>query len=220
MISKEQSKAYILEHKNNYSKESIKTQLLTHGALKEDIEVLFKEIYSSLPSHNTYTKKISKFTLFLLIFFILGIPLILLITGISIFNFNDTNSLLPNKIELSNNLIGDTTGSKYVLSENIFYLLARYDGAKRANIILNNSELSILEGDSCDPIYIENLDTKISGNKIEILNGHDILIKFNCHNFKNTNDGWFEGMIQIEVQNQKSLLSIPSSGLVRIGVTE
>ncbi len=78
--------------------------------------------------------------------------LVVLIVGALIFSFVDFGSLLPNKVELSNNLRADPTGSvayskdaASTTAKNMVTVSFRYNGVKRVTIDGNSSGRIIKE---------------------------------------------------------------------------
>lgn len=218
VITKQQAESYILEHKNNYPKESIKIQLLNSGMRSEEVDILFKQIYRVSTSNSDNVKKRSSLGLILLIIFLIILPIALIIGGIVAYNYTNFDSMLPNKVELSNNLRADTVSSMYDSSINEFELVFRYNGAKRANINLNKSELITIDGNSCEPIYLKNLDVDSTQSSLVIfLNGQDGIIKFYCPNYDNKKD-FFEGTVNISLVYSTTSLEVPSTGNIRFAI--
>jgi hypothetical protein len=157
--------------------------------------------------------------------------LVVLIVGALIFSFVDFGGLLPNKVDLSNTLRGDPTGSVVYSNDpangadrNLVKVVFRYTGAKRAMINASSAYIVTDLGDKCPGILIKNLDTDnpATSGTIPMLNGQDALITFNC----STADGGsgllsgdsLNGKIVIKVTDPKSGLSIPSTGAIRLQI--
>ena len=95
--------------------------------------------------------------------------LVVLIVGALIFSFVDFGSLLPNKLELSNNLRGDSTKSiayseeySEVSKRSEVRVVFTYIGSNQAQINYKEGEIIDSFGNKCLSYRIENLDT---GNK-------------------------------------------------------
>lgn len=155
--------------------------------------------------------------------------LVVLIVGALIFSFVDFGALLPNKLELSNNLRGDPTGSVAYSSgssvdANQVKVVFRFNGAKRQVIDPFGANIITELGDQCNATNLTNLDTKgsvIIGSTTPFLNGHDGLINFNCSSITGgllAGDS-LTGKISINVEDPKSGLKIPSSGSIRLQIT-
>lgn len=160
--------------------------------------------------------------------------LVVLIVGALIFSFVDFGSLLPNKLELSNNLRGDPTGSLAYSNGNSDPTLAnqvkvvfRYNGAKRSIISPIGALIETELGDTCAASTLTNLDTSevvyfnvIGDNETAFLNGHDGLMSFNCTPISGGLLGGdsLVGTISINVKDPKSRLEIPSTGSLRLQV--
>lgn len=132
--------------------------------------------------------------------------LVVLIVGALIFSFVDFGSLLPAKLDLSNNLRGDPTGSiAYSATsttssdQNQVKVVFRYNGARKAVISPKDATIKTELGSTCYGIQLQNLDTKANVNASSIdvgtlvytfstsskdtpfLNGHDGLMTFDCN---------------------------------------
>jgi len=155
--------------------------------------------------------------------------LVVLIVGALIFSFVDFGSLLPNKLDLSNNLRGDPTGSIAYSSgtyANQVMVVFRYNGAKRAIVGPNNAQIKTELGEFCNATQLKNLDTNSivnttsSPNSTAFLNGHDGLMTFDCSSIQGglLSGDTIAGNIVINVQDPKSGLEIPSTGSIRLAI--
>ncbi len=92
--------------------------------------------------------------------------LVVLIVGALIFSFVDFGSLLPNKMDLGNNLRGDAGSSVAYSNEatnaanmNEVKVVFSYVGAKQATIAYNSGTITNSLGNTCLSYGIENRDT-------------------------------------------------------------
>lgn len=156
--------------------------------------------------------------------------LVVLIVGALIFSFVDFGSLLPNKLDLSNNLRGDPTGSVAYSHDTAspntdkVKVVFRYTGAKRAIISGDGNTIHTELGDTCTSSYLKNLDTggEVNGTgDIAFLNGHDGLMTFDCSGITGglLNGDSVVGDILIKVKDPKTELAVPSTGSIRLQVT-
>lgn len=156
--------------------------------------------------------------------------LVVLIVGALIFSFVDFGSLLPNKIDLSNNLKADPTGSvayastaSSVVDRNLVKIVIRFNGASRAVINSTGAKITLESGTgSCNSIRLKNLETnddKSDGSDVAILNGHTAIMTFNCSSVGLLNGDSLIGKIEIPVKNPKTGLNIPSTGSMRLQIT-
>ena len=155
--------------------------------------------------------------------------LVVLIVGALIFSFVDFGSLLPNKVELSNNLRADPTGSVAYSKDaaapntNQVTVSFRYNGVKRVTIDGSTAGRIIREAGSgtCTSINITNSDTLESSDNassVTFLNGHTGYMKFDCTSTPLLNGDNLVGTIQIDVADTKTGLKIPSSGPIRLQI--
>lgn len=160
--------------------------------------------------------------------------LVVLIVGALIFSFVDFGSLLPNRLDLSNNLRGDPTGSIAYAGDfgtaadrNDVVLVFRYNGAKRVTINGSAGDLSNDLGESCPSDSVTNLDTgsTVTGaNPVPFLNGQDGLIRFDdclSNGFSSAllDGDTLIGDVSISVEDPKTGLAIPSTGSLRLQIT-
>lgn len=220
---------YILEYKDKYSKDSIVKQLVNSGFDKEDIERVYGKIKwtPSLEVENGMP-----FSAKLVIFIIGFLTISILIAGIFFISMIDFDSLEPNKVDLSNNLQGFATESFAFTQSNIgnktYYngvaLVFVYKGAKRVDIDIVNSLIETFDGNGCNSILLRNIDTQniVENSEDEktsttFINGQTGYMLFECEN-KLITDELFEGKIKIDVINPKTMLSTPSTGILKLRV--
>lgn len=156
--------------------------------------------------------------------------LVVLIVGALIFSFVDFGSLLPNKVELSNNFRADPTGSvayakDSTVNNNTVTITFRYNGVKRISV--NGTQGMITKespGGSCQLISIKNVDTTETATNNTIatfLNGHSGYAIFNCTG-GGSNDllagDSLVGNMRINVVDTKTSLNIPTTGPIRLQI--
>lgn len=127
--------------------------------------------------------------------------LVVLIVGALIFSFVDFGSLLPNKLDLSNNLRGDPTGSLARSGTNDVKVVFKYNGPKRVLIGLNGAIIKTDLGEKCYAIELQNLNVpngvvnatsiNITGSSVEysttgtgslaFLNGQEGIMTYDCN---------------------------------------
>ena len=158
--------------------------------------------------------------------------LVVLIVGALIFSFVDFGGLLPNKVDLSNTLRGDPTGSLAYSNDvangadaSQVKIVFRYTGAKRSIINVSSASIETELGDNCPGVRLENLDTGAianTGQEIALLNGQDALITFNCSGVDGgtglLSGDSLVGKVIIKVKDPKSRLEVPSTGAIRLQV--
>ncbi len=179
--------------------------------------------------------------------------LIVLIVGALIFSFVDFGSLLPNKVELNNNILSKqsesfarfTTGAAAATSHVVVTFV--YQGSDRVTISDQDDDSKIasdLDGD-CNLTWVKNADTQESSNASDSisgltgtatspLNGPITFIQsqtgiavYDCSENQGSynNNGGFrdndvlEGTITLIFRNAKTDVPIPSSGPIRLGIT-
>jgi len=154
--------------------------------------------------------------------------LVVLIVGALIFSFVDFGSLLPNKVDLSNNLRASATESVASAKSSTVTVVFGYNGAKAASINISQAKLDADLGGSCPAVTLRNIDLKTnvtdtSGiDSLTFLNGHDGVIAFNCSALQPPMivDDVIEGKIVIPVTNAKTGISVPSKGTLRLQITD
>lgn len=176
--------------------------------------------------------------------------LVVLIVGALIFSFVDFGSLLPNKLDLSNDLRGSPSESLAYSNEytgdindrNEVRIIFTYTGAKQAQLNYTAGVIETNLGDSCYSYYVRNLDTNseygcdnaacvlpLAGSPVPFLNGQVGMMAFTCDNTPDLGNAAagpllkndiFEGEVAIKVSNPKTGLDVVSSGPVRIGINQ
>jgi len=159
--------------------------------------------------------------------------LVVLIVGALIFSFVDFGSLLPNRVDLSNTLRGDPTGSiayskDYPDSNNNTVLIRfKYNGAKRAMINYSQARIITELDEVCVGANIRNLKNKMDAvdsgkDTVPFLGSNEGILTFNCSPGVSsgllTGDS-LVGSIRINVLDPKSGIAIPSSGSIRLTIT-
>jgi len=156
--------------------------------------------------------------------------LVVLIVGALIFSFVDFGSLLPNKVELNNNLRASATESfawsKDAAAENNTAIIVfTYNGAKRVEISGLGHQIQKSDGSSpCNSSFVVNSDTDVNSTTatgVVFLNGQTGYMKIKC----NTTDNALilgdvlEGKITINVESIKTGLKTPSVGPIRLSIS-
>ncbi len=173
--------------------------------------------------------------------------LVVLIVGALIFSFVDFGSLLPNKVELNNNILSKqsesfarfTTGSTDTTSHVVVTFV--YQGSDRVTINASDAGSKIasdLDGD-CDLTWVKNADTQEAttlnnglsgltatneGQKVTFIQSQTGIAVYDCSNGYNNNGGFrqndvLEGTITLIFRSAKTDVPIPSSGPIRLGIT-
>ena len=127
--------------------------------------------------------------------------LVVLIVGALIFSFVDFGSLLPNKLDLSNNLRGDPTGSLARSGSDDVKIVFKYNGPKRVLIGLKGATIKTDLGEKCYAVMLQNLNVPganvtaktidvsttpatytylTSGDTIAFLNGQEGIMTYDC----------------------------------------
>jgi hypothetical protein len=148
--------------------------------------------------------------------------LVVLIVGALIFSFVDFGSLLPNKVELSNNLRGSATDSFADSATNIATVVFVYNGAKKVMIAGAGSNIANDVGADCPSANITNIDTGAISNstaQIAFLNGQTAIMRFNCSSEGLMANDALEGKLKVPVVSAKTGLSIPSMGTIRLTIS-
>lgn len=162
--------------------------------------------------------------------------LVVLIVGALIFSFVDFGSLLPNKLDLSNNIRGDPTASVAYSKDtsalnvaNDVIISFRFNGAKRVAIADVDGLITTDLGQNCESYNVTNLDTgetiEASGSvgsfttsgSVAFLNGDDGIMKFACQQAMFEGDA-LDGNVKLLVADPKSNVKIPSTGPIRLQV--
>lgn len=217
-MDKEQIRDYVSKYMNQYSKQSIINQLVSHGAKKEEVELVFKKL-ESRPSQIENKPPSIILILFLVILFFafIGVAIFSVLNYINFDKVGNSNGLLPNKLDLTNNLRGDTAGMLYDKEQNELILVASYVGASRVGTLLENSQLTI-ENNICPLKNIKNLDTLLeTPEDIEVLNGQILILTFDCSSLENIKSGdILEGEVNIILESLKTGIKTPSAGNFRL----
>jgi hypothetical protein len=149
--------------------------------------------------------------------------LVVLIVGALIFSFVDFSSLLPNKLDLSNNLRGSPTES-IASSTGIVQVVFTYTGASQVVIGGINGSITRTVGGSCTMTQITNKDvtgvgaTSTTGAPVTFLNGQLGIAEFTCTNLLKGDA--LDGTIRIDVVNPRTGLKVPSSGPIRLAIAQ
>lgn len=164
--------------------------------------------------------------------------LVVLIVGALIFSFVDFGSLLPNRLELSNNLRGMATDSYASVDINAdgisddpgAYVVFTYTGANRATIDADVANLVLVPttGNDCTAARVVNSETgneDIGGapdstDDVSFLNGQIGFVEFSCTNGDLFEGDTLEGDVTIPVLNLQTGLPVPASGTLRLLVNE
>lgn len=157
--------------------------------------------------------------------------LVVLIVGALIFSFVDFGSLLPNKVDLNNNLRGSATDSAAYeaggeidssYSDANVVVVFTYNGAKRVEIGPEDAHIfpDSTSIPSCNSTVIMNSDTTtetdVSGDTVPFLNGQTGYFLFECTDL--IKGDVLEGRVQIDVKSISTGLKIPSSGPLRLTI--
>jgi len=160
--------------------------------------------------------------------------LVVLIVGALIFSFVDFGSLLPNKVQLSNNLLADSAESYAEATGDTSTLVFKYNGIKKVRINASNSIItSSLDGTTCTSTSIKNADTNtgtvgsgattIVTTAIAFLSGQTGVIVFDCSTIGGTGllkNDVLEGKIRVTVESVKTGVRIPSQGNLRLAIAD
>ena len=111
--------------------------------------------------------------------------LVVLIVGALIFSFVDFGSLLPNKLDLSNNLRGDPTGSLARSGTNDVKVVFKYNGQKRVLIGLSGATIKTDLGEKCYAVELQNLGVQNS-----MVNATSINVSTNPPAYTTTGTGY------------------------------
>jgi len=158
--------------------------------------------------------------------------LVVLIVGALIFSFVDFGSLLPNRLDLNNNLRADATQMVASAGSSRVSIVFSYVGSRASQI---NASLAKLKSDlnfecketGTEDVIVTNLDTNGEGNSsgpiqnVKFINGQLGLIVFTCPSNSNLINGdTLEGTITIPVENIRTGLQVTSRGRLRITIDE
>ena len=164
--------------------------------------------------------------------------LIVLIVGALIFSFVDFGNLIPNQIQLSNDMQADATrsiaysedSSQY---ENTVSVIAQYNGARQAQIGPSNTSYieDSVTGEQCPLRSVENLATNDvenvsvagdNGNTTAFLNGQEALLEYDCSvtdNVRLIEGDVIEGSIRLDVEDPSTGRPVPSTGDLRLTIS-
>lgn len=153
--------------------------------------------------------------------------LIVLIVGALIFSFVDFGNLIPNQINLNNNLQADSSGSvayseDSASNQDLVRVVFQYNGARKATITgeSDRSYIDLTVGDTCNSTRVENLDAEQtstgSGDEISFLNGQSGIMDFQCSGL--IEGDTLEGEISIGVEDPQTQIEVPSTGDIRLQI--
>ncbi len=155
--------------------------------------------------------------------------LVVLIVGALIFSFVDFGSLLPNKVDLSNNLQGDPTRSIAYNNDDptngdLVKVVFKYTGSKRATIDPALSKVVTELKDTCTGTNVTNVDTGnsgLTGTDVPFLNSQEGIMTFDCSTIT---EGLLPGdslvgKVSITTADPKTGIDIPNSGAIRLQIT-
>jgi hypothetical protein len=221
-MAQENIKQYILEYKNNYSKEQIIQSLQDAGYKIEDINIVYSQFSQSHPSAPSKKKNSHKTLIVILILVFLGIPVLFLVSSAFFYSSVDFGTLLPNKFDISTQSIkGDVLNSYIDSNDNSITMAFTYTGSQKGLINPSNSILTMSGGESCTPLKVLNtLSTNDSDSDISFLSGHMGEVVFDCQNLNLKSGEQVEGKIKIGVIDPKSpsLRVMPNEGTFRLTV--
>lgn len=170
--------------------------------------------------------------------------LVVLIVGALIFSFVDFGQLLPNTLELSNNLRGEATQIQATATTNHVLLTISYNGNDRVQINSTDATGNFIQDPitgTCGIGWIKNIDTDTSAGaaastygipngathnsgtaNVVFLRGQEGLVEFNCTPATGNlfaNDV-FDGNIRLTMTNARTEVPIRSEGNIRFSVSE
>jgi hypothetical protein len=220
-------KKYILEHKNNYSKEQIIQALISAGYKIEDINQVYLQLSNQETQNNSKCKKKMSTTkiIFIVVLLIICLPILLICVAL-IFSFVNFGSLLPDIVDISTQSVrGDAVNSAAYssassLNQNKVYISFIYTGSQKGSINSQDTTLTDLDGDTCTPIEISN-DITMEGEEnldINLLYGQPGMITFDCSNLNLKEGEQFEGEILIGILESNRPNSIPNKGTIRLTI--
>ena len=158
--------------------------------------------------------------------------LVVLIVGALIFSFVDFGSLLPNQLELSNNLRAETAVMVANAGDDIIQIPFTYVGPRATTIVINSSGVSGIDinatlvrdtNQQCRPLTIENRDNAASSdiNSESFINGQLGIIRFLCEDTPGLTDGdVFQGEVTIPMLDARTGIVTVSRGSLRISVDQ
>ena len=160
--------------------------------------------------------------------------LVVLIVGALIFSFVDFSTLLPNSIDLSNDVRGSASESVASADTDLVSIVFTYNGANRAAINLTRSEISPRGaaagvGEVCNATSVRNLDTGADASgpadpNVHFLSGNTGIYIFNCSSINGGNglmqNDIIQGTLSIRLQNEFTGIERTSSGPIRLRISE
>lgn len=151
--------------------------------------------------------------------------LIVLIVGALIFSFVDFGSLLPNQVDLTNNLRGSPTESfatNAAGGSEAVTVVFTYTGSSRVEINASGGTIDSETGFQCNSVNIRNARTEdeesVPGT-VTFLNGGIGVMKFDCDEELLSGDV-LQGEIRIELTSTNTGVRRPSAGPIRLAITE
>lgn len=158
--------------------------------------------------------------------------LVVLIVGALIFSFVDFGSLIPNQVNLNNNLQADATrslASNTDTGTGLVQIVFQYNGARKATVNSTDSYIETILDERCqaDPATsnqeVRNTDTGSAGATATFLNGQTGVLTFDCRGSSPTvqliEGDNIEGEISIAVQDPQTGIAVPSRGDMRLTIS-
>ncbi|MFT4243992.1 MAG: hypothetical protein ACMXYB_00875 [Candidatus Woesearchaeota archaeon] len=150
--------------------------------------------------------------------------LVVLIVGALIFSFVDFGSLLPNQLELSNNLRAEATDMVGSAASDQVQIVFTYLGARSSTIDPNDALIALdVGGGTCTATEVTNIDTgatETPGNEVSFINGQLGLMTFECPTGQLILGDILEGEVRIDVRNPRTTLTTTSRGSIRLRIDE
>lgn len=154
--------------------------------------------------------------------------LVVLIVGALIFSFVDFGSLIPNQVNLNNNLQADATrslASNTDTGTGLVQIVFQYNGARKATVNATGTETYIetILDETCEGSQVRNTDTSASGTSTTFLNGQTGVLTFDCGGstppVQLIEGDNVEGEISIGVQDPQTGITVPSRGDMRLTIS-
>ena len=151
--------------------------------------------------------------------------LVVLIVGALIFSFVDFGSLIPNQINLNNNLQADPTRSLADSNTQNITVVFQYNGARKAEINATSSETYIqtVLNEQCNGVSVRNTDTNDAPEPAStFLNGQTGVLKFTCDTSGSNvliQGDTVEGEISVAVDDPQTGITVPSTGDIRLTIS-
>ncbi len=146
--------------------------------------------------------------------------LVVLIVGSLIFSFVDFTSLLPNRLDLTDLLLGDSAGSLAIAGDPGHVILVVKNIAGR-RILLNATQASIDTdiGGSCTGINVSNININKNAfsERVTLLNTHKAVVNFNCTPL--IYGDLISGSVIFIVQDPETGIKKPIKGTLRLKIT-